>query len=104
MGELERFFVQQIIDHFAVVMTGLSGLFVAAAINMPKLPEVTEWDGKWTWQVMYRWVYNTIQTVLPINRFVAPQVHVISVPSGTNGTAPVPPSVSDLLKKYGANK
>jgi hypothetical protein len=57
---------QHVTSHLAAYGVG-SGVVIMAAIQcMPKPGE------PWNWKTIYTWIYETLQTVLPVNRSARP--------------------------------
>lgn len=68
-------FWQQIYQHATAYGLG-SGVLVLAAIQCMPKPGTP-----WTWGAVYTWIYETLQTVLPVNRSARPNTIAQPVPA-----------------------
>ena len=85
MGELGQFLATVIMKNFTVICNALFYFVLVAVSCMPK-PGIA-----WSKQVLYAWFYDTMQTALPINRFLhgnQPQTTTILTVPQTAQVAP----------------
>ena len=80
MSRLEDLIVNSIIGHYGAILSGIVLFLVVAAHRMP-IP-----GKKWTRLEMYRWFYDTVQTILPISRIEAPSTSLISTTVSNQNT------------------
>lgn len=84
MGNLITFITNAIISHAGAEGAGALYFFYVAVACMPKPGQ------PWTKATMYDWMYQTLHTALPINRFLPSQPTITAAPV----VAPVEPQVS----------
>jgi hypothetical protein len=92
MNQIYNEIIQNILSYLPEYLAAL-GVFIYTAIaNMPK-PGV-----EWTKLVLYTWLYDTIQTALPMRRdlYQLPQVPQVS----QEDSEPDKPKVTAVLPRY----
>lgn len=63
MSQLSSFIVNEIIEYHAAIYSACGLILFVLISTMPK-PGIP-----WTKEEMYRWIYDTLQSILPLNRW-----------------------------------